>query len=76
MPSRRSDVFTFCSPEFPVSVREKSNIVGITNISGADEETIALSKPVKATGNLEDWLGALEKGMQACIRDVTRKSAY
>ncbi|CAM9702035.1 unnamed protein product, partial [Sphacelaria rigidula] len=44
--------------------REKSNIVSIINISGADEETIPLLKAVKATGNIEDWLGALEKGMQ------------
>lgn len=34
------------------------------NIAGSDEETISLSKAVKATGNIEDWLGALEKGMQ------------
>lgn len=34
------------------------------NIAGSDEETIPFSKAVKATGNIEDWLGALEKGMQ------------
>lgn len=37
------------------------------NIAGADEETISFSKAVKATGNIEDWLGALEKGMQVCM---------
>lgn len=44
--------------------REKSSIVSMINIAGSDEETITLSKAVKATGNIEDWLGALEKGMQ------------
>lgn len=39
----------------------------MVNISGSDEETISFSKPVKATGNIEDWLGALEKGMQVRI---------
>ena len=34
------------------------------NIAGSDEEVIPFSKAVKATGNIEDWLGALEKGMQ------------
>lgn len=44
--------------------REKSSIVSMVNISGSDEETIPLCRAVKATGNIEDWLGALEKGMQ------------
>lgn len=44
--------------------RDKSSIISMINISGSDEETITLSKAVKATGNIEDWLGALEKGMQ------------
>lgn len=39
----------------------------MVNIAGSDEETISFSKPVKATGNIEDWLGALEKGMQVRI---------
>lgn len=42
------------------------------NIAGADEETISFSKAVKATGNIEDWLGALEKGMQVCIHVFER----
>lgn len=44
--------------------REKTSIVSMINIAGSDEETIPFSKPVKATGNIEDWLGAVEKGMQ------------
>lgn len=51
-------------PTFVCSAREKSLILSMINISGADEEAISLSKAVKATGNIEDWLGALEKGMQ------------
>lgn len=40
------------------------------NISGSDEETIPFTKAVKATGNIEDWLGALEKGMQVMQPDT------
>lgn len=47
-----------------IGTRDKSSILSLVNICGSDEEVIALSKPVKATGNIEDWLGALEKGMQ------------
>lgn len=57
----------FRSWRLPPTVREKSNIVSIVNISGADDETIPLSKAVKAMGNIEDWLGALEKGMQVTL---------
>lgn len=44
------------------------------NIAGADEETIPFSKAVKATGNIEDWLGALEKGMQVMPPDASNNS--
>lgn len=47
--------------------RDKTSIISMINIAGSDEETISFSKAVKATGNIEDWLGALEKGMQAGI---------
>lgn len=47
--------------------REKTSIISMINIAGSDEETIPFSKPVKATGNIEDWLGALEKGMQVLL---------
>ncbi|CAN0407305.1 unnamed protein product, partial [Ascophyllum nodosum] len=45
-------------------IKEKSSIVSIVNISGSDEEVIPLLKPVKAVGNIEIWLGALEKEMK------------
>ena len=38
--------------------------MSIVNISGSDEEVIPLLKPVKAVGNIEIWLGALEKEMK------------
>ncbi|CAN0438178.1 unnamed protein product, partial [Scytosiphon promiscuus] len=32
-------------------------------------------KPVKATGNIEDWLGALEKGMQVSLKGLAELAA-
>lgn len=50
----------------------------MVNISGPDEEIIPLCKAVKATGNIEDWLGALEKGMQVtkATRDLKILSLF
>ncbi|CAM9238980.1 unnamed protein product, partial [Discosporangium mesarthrocarpum] len=45
--------------------KEKSMITTLCSMAGVDEESIPLSREVKATGNIEDWLGALEKAMQA-----------
>lgn len=55
-----------------IGTRDKSSILSLANICGSDEEVIALSKPVKATGNIEDWLGALEKGMQVRQMETQR----
>lgn len=43
------------------------------NIAGSDQETISFSKAVKATGNIEDWLGAVEKGMQVMQPNTPNK---
>ncbi|CAM9691770.1 unnamed protein product, partial [Ectocarpus sp. 8 AP-2014] len=55
--------------------KEKSSIISMINIAGSDEETISFSKPVKATGNIEDWLGALEKGMQVSLKSLAELAA-
>ncbi|CAM9783470.1 unnamed protein product [Ectocarpus sp. 6 AP-2014] len=55
--------------------KEKSSIISMVNIAGSDEETISFSKPVKATGNIEDWLGALEKGMQVSLKSLAELAA-
>ena len=45
-------------------------IVDIIMIMGGIEEKIYLSEPVLAEGNIEDWLGKLEKEMQRSVRGV------
>lgn len=57
---------------YPAERREKTSIVSIVNIAGADQESISLRKPVKAAGNIEDWLGALEKAMQVNLESESR----
>ncbi|CAN0142261.1 unnamed protein product, partial [Pylaiella littoralis] len=55
--------------------KEKTSIISMINIAGSDEETISFSKAVKATGNIEDWLGALEKGMQVSLKSLAELAA-
>jgi dynein heavy chain len=46
----------------------------ISNVA-SDEEVIQLSEPVKAEGNIEDWLKKIEEEMQRTIRDVIRNAS-
>ena len=36
-------------------------------VMGRDEETIPLGNPVRCEGNIESWLGNLEKTMQESL---------
>lgn len=42
---------------------------------GKDEEVIELSDPVKAEGNIEDWLKSLEYEMCRSVRDVASRGS-
>lgn len=70
-PSPDDVLLSFTSSLNFSTFREKTSIISMINIAGSDEETISFSKAVKATGNIEDWLGALEKGMQVGETDST-----
>ncbi|ETO30394.1 dynein gamma chain, flagellar outer arm, partial [Reticulomyxa filosa] len=57
---------------------EKDNIIAFQNIEAGyeganDVEELKLSKPVSVNGNIEDWLGTLEKQMaRTMYREVER----
>ncbi|CAM9274876.1 unnamed protein product [Chrysoparadoxa australica] len=57
------------------SKTEKTSILGLRSIVGPDEEGITLAKDVKATGNIENWLGALEKEMQSSLKGLCEVAA-
>eukprot|EP01032_Pedospumella_encystans_P029172 gene29172-32946_t len=50
------------------SKADKLQINEIQSIIGNAKESILLSKPLKAMGNIEDWLGELEKEMQRSLK--------
>ena len=56
-----------------------NNITKIRSISpgydGQDSEDVALSKPVAAKGNIEDWLNSLLKEMKRTLKDIIRAAA-
>ena len=59
-------------------VHDKTNPRLITHmlaLMGSDIESIPLSKPVSADGNIEVWLRSLERGMQQTMRDLTAEAA-
>jgi dynein heavy chain len=49
---------------------DKLQIVEIQSIMGPVKETISLNKVVKSIGNIEDWLGELEKEMQLSLKKL------
>ena len=55
--------------------QDRRLIVSIKMVAGKDFEEIRLTQGVKADGNIEDWLKALEKEMQRSMRDVAREGA-
>ena len=52
-----------------------SSIIGFQGISGSDVEEIKLLKPVHVQGNIETWLGKLEKAMQETMKDTCERAA-
>lgn len=55
--------------------KDKTIIERIHGDGGAGHELINFSTPVKAVGNIEDWLCSLLKHMQMTMKDITRNSA-
>ncbi|KAL4171660.1 hypothetical protein KRP22_009750 [Phytophthora ramorum] len=53
----------------------KRKIVEIKSLVGNDEETISLVQPVIPDGNIEDWLGMLEKEMRRTLKTLCRQAA-
>jgi dynein heavy chain len=57
------------------SKADKTLIQEILSIIGNAKEVVALSKPVKAIGNIEDWLGEIEKEMQRSLKKLSEAAA-
>jgi hypothetical protein len=55
---------------------DKAKITHIKSMEGSDEETIALTQDVVATGNIEEWLGSLEKQMQRSLKALCERAAF
>ncbi|KAL7690391.1 putative AAA+ ATPase domain, dynein heavy chain region D6 P-loop domain-containing protein [Plasmopara halstedii] len=53
----------------------KRRIIQIKSLLGNDEETISLVQPVLPDGNIEEWLGALEKEMRRTLKTLCRQAA-
>jgi dynein heavy chain len=54
---------------------DKLQITDILSIIGSAKETVSMSKPVKAQGNIEDWLGELEREMQRSLKKLCELAA-
>ncbi|TMW55127.1 hypothetical protein Poli38472_013889 [Pythium oligandrum] len=54
---------------------DKRRIVKLKSIVGSDEEAIPLAASVLADGNIEDWLGALEREMRHTMKLICRQAA-
>ncbi|DBA03213.1 TPA: hypothetical protein N0F65_003933 [Lagenidium giganteum] len=54
---------------------DKRRILKLKSIAGNDEEVINLVNPVLADGNIEDWLGMLEKEMRVTMKFICRQAA-
>ena len=57
------------------SKSDKALINDIQSSMGNEKETIPLEKPVKAHGNIEDWLGELEREMQRSLKRLAETAA-
>ncbi|KAG2510575.1 hypothetical protein BBO99_00008735 [Phytophthora kernoviae] len=57
------------------SVNSKRKIVEIKSLVGNDEEIISLVMPVTPDGNIEEWLGMLEKEMRRTLKTLCRQAA-
>ena len=47
---------------------DRASIVEIQSSIGTAKEAVTLNKPLKAIGNIEDWLGELEMEMQKTLK--------
>lgn len=52
---------------------KKDKTIIHTMLSGVEQ--VPFSSPVKAVGNIEDWLASLLRGMQLTMKDICRQSA-
>ncbi|RLN86351.1 hypothetical protein BBJ28_00004571 [Nothophytophthora sp. Chile5] len=53
----------------------RRGIIAIKSLIGNDEEVISLVQPVTPDGNIEDWLGMLEKEMRRTLKTLCRQAA-
>ncbi len=63
-----------------VEFDEKSNIIAFLSLSAGyegvtDQEILKLNKPISTNGNIEDWLGNLEKEMRRTMHREIKQSA-
>lgn len=58
------------------SKQDRSLITEIQSSMGNQKETIVLSNPVKAIGNIEDWLGEIESEMQRSLKRLCELVCY
>ncbi|KAF1322417.1 Dynein heavy chain, outer arm, partial [Globisporangium splendens] len=54
---------------------DRRKILQFKSIVGSDEELITLTNPVSADGNIEEWLGMLEKEMRCTMKSICRHVA-
>eukprot|EP00485_Elphidium_margaritaceum_P015545 CAMPEP_0202728930 /NCGR_PEP_ID=MMETSP1385-20130828/185872_1 /ASSEMBLY_ACC=CAM_ASM_000861 /TAXON_ID=933848 /ORGANISM="Elphidium margaritaceum" /LENGTH=4770 /DNA_ID=CAMNT_0049395183 /DNA_START=131 /DNA_END=14440 /DNA_ORIENTATION=- len=64
-----------------VDFDDKNNIVAFKSLDAGyegttDEERLKLSRPVSTNGNIEDWLGSLEKEMRRTMHREIKTAAY
>lgn len=55
--------------------QDRKSITAIMQCVGKDEEVVELTEPVKAEGNIEQWLRNLELEMQRSMRDVCKEAS-
>ena len=54
---------------------DRTQIVEILSSMGNTKESVLLNKPVKAVGNIEEWLGELELEMQRSLKSLCEMAA-
>ena len=55
--------------------KDRKLIIAMMSSIGKSEEKIELTEPVKAEGNIEDWLKKLEEEMRRTIKDILRNAS-
>jgi len=54
---------------------DRKSITKIMQVQGKAKEIVTLTAPIKAEGNIEDWLKNMEAEMQRSIKDIAREGA-